>query len=218
MHEKILMIDYKTAYLGTANLTYESLNRHDNMILGIYSPELSNYLFEHYQHRINNEKTPPKTLTINFQNLTIWFLPDIQEKALHYLISHIDKAREHIQIAMYTLTHPKIIESLIKAKKRGVLIEVYIDQSSARGASKTACEKLFLENIFCHLSGKQKLLHYKMMLIDNKNFIIGSSNWTKNAFKSNHDFFISINNLNKNQTTILKKVFNKIKKESFIYK
>ena len=215
MHEKILVIDGKTTYLGTANLSYESLNRHDNMIVGIYSEELSSHIIDHYQNRLNKVKTTHKSFNINNQEIDLWFLPDTENKALLALIQEISKAKSKIQIAIYTLTHKGVIEALIEAKRRGVVTEVYVDQSSAFGPSKKACAYLKSNNIYYFTSPKQKLLHYKMMLIDNKNLIIGSSNWTKSAFNKNQDFFIIMKNLNKKQIKSFKRVFHNIKKESF---
>ena len=79
MHEKILVIDGKTTYLGTANLSYESLNRHDNMIVGFYSEELSSHIIDHYQNRLNKVKTTHKSFNINNQEIDLWFLPDTEK-------------------------------------------------------------------------------------------------------------------------------------------
>lgn len=214
MHEKIFMTDNRLTFLGTANLTHESLNRHDNLILGIYNLELASFIKDHYLHRIQKKPTFNKSFFINNQNISIWFLPDKNDQALNAFLQEIDSAKKSIDIAIYTFTHQKILTHLEKAFNRGVKLNINMDFTSYRGSSKKTFETLRSKNILVNISQKNKLLHYKMMLIDNKNLIIGSSNWTASAFKKNQDFFIVINNLNKKQISKIKKIFKKIKKES----
>ena len=44
MHKKILVIDNRLVFLGSANLTSHSLKMHDNLLLGFYSKELAEFL------------------------------------------------------------------------------------------------------------------------------------------------------------------------------
>ena len=44
MHHKLISIDHHLAFIGSTNLTKESLKNHANLIIGIESPEIADYI------------------------------------------------------------------------------------------------------------------------------------------------------------------------------
>lgn len=201
LHQKILVIDNKTIFLGSTNLTRSSLSMHNNLIIGLHSPEIARFL---------SEKTPFGIGTISKniggQKIEIWLLPDKKNIALDRVINIIRSANKTIKVAMFTLTHPRLIEEIINAKKRKVITTVVVDYHSGNGASAKAIEKLKKENIEVLLSRGPELLHHKYLLVDEKTLVCGSANWTKAAFSQNRDLLLIINNLNPSQKHFMNKL------------
>jgi cardiolipin synthase A/B len=201
MHKKILIKDDKTILIGTANLTPTSLCMHDNVVIGLRSKELGYFL----KHSLKNKFL----FTIGKQEGIFWHLPDFQNECLKSILTLIEKADSSIRISLFTFTHPKIIDALISAKKRGVSVQVALDFYAAKGASKKASENLEEAGIPLYISKGGKLLHHKLALIDQKTLLLGSANWTKSAFEKNEDCILTIYDLSNAQ----RKHFDKIWKE-----
>lgn len=217
MHAKILSIDDTTVFLGTANMTYESLTMHDNIVLGIYHPPLATYLREYTHELVHNKRLKNNAHTsfdLHGQLLELWLLPYLGDAPLNKLKNMLQNATSSIDIAMFTLTHPTLLEELTKAHHRGVNVRVFLDHTSASGASAPALALLKHENIPIYLSTGVQLLHHKLMLVDGESFVLGSTNWTKAAFKKNYDFYIVLSHLTGNQRKQLQTMFARIARES----
>lgn len=184
-HRKIVVIDDKLVFLGSANMTTTSLVAHDNLSVGLYHPELARYL-------TSNPKDP-----FYFKGGELWLLP--HKEALNRLLSLIKGAKEKIFVSMFTLTHPILVEKLALAHKQGIEVTVAIDYFAGRGSSAKALETLRQSGVQILLSQGQQLLHHKWMRIDDKTLVMGSANWTKAAFSANQDFFLILSPLTPEQ-------------------
>lgn len=190
MHRKLVIIDNEILFIGTANFTSASLQLHDNLVLGIYQPELCQALkngFLNYSFKIGS------------QDGELWLLPDKSNAAAERVLQMIESAKKSVYIAMFTLTHPKLVEGLKKAARRGVDVKIAVDFYTGKGASAKSIECLSESEIPVLISRGQELFHHKWAYIDNKDLIIGSANWTRAAFAKNKDCFMILHNLTKEQ-------------------
>ena len=153
MHRKIVSLDHAQVFLGSANFTATSLCHHDNLVLGIYSPPLAEFL--------ENPLTTSFSFDLNKQKGEVFLLPDSGQTGLKRLLGCLNEAKVKIWIAMFTLTHPEIAEALIQAKQRGVAVTVAVDYYTAKGASKKTLEALEKEGIKILNSQGRQLLHHK---------------------------------------------------------
>ncbi len=114
----------------------------------------------------------------------------------------IDASRISVNVALYTLTLPNVADSLVRAKQRGVAVQVVYDfghSSSAGGASvgsqpsAGASEKigqLLSAGIPVRVlrgSGPYGIMHNKFAVIDGQLVETGSFNWTTAADTKNHE-------------------------------
>ncbi|MCX6990256.1 MAG: phospholipase D-like domain-containing protein [Chlamydiae bacterium] len=200
MHKKIVAVDEMSVFMGSANLTESSLHMHDNLVLGCYHKGLSTFL--------QTSLDPSYQFTIEGQDLELWSLPEQEKKALGRILNEINNAKHSIRVCMFTFTSKEIAAALLQAKKRGVKVEVAFDFYSARGASKQNLETLQKENIATFTSNGGKLLHHKWCMIDEKNLILGSTNWTGSAFSKNDDCLIFLQGLLPNQIQMMETIWN----------
>lgn len=213
MHQKILILDNETIFIGSANMTTASLTMHDNLVVGMKSAKIAQFLIE---------KTPYSSGYLRAmtggQDIELWLLPDPRGHALHDIKRKIRSAQRSLRIALFTFTHPILVEELIAAHVRGVDISLIIDLHSGLGASSHAIEKLKKAGIKVYMSKGVQLLHHKFIIIDNQTLLMGSANWTKAAFYSNSDCILILHQLNEEQNKFMDRLWNRIEAEARLLK
>tara|TARA_R110000764_G_scaffold26836_4_gene63935 strand:- start:2944 stop:3432 length:489 start_codon:yes stop_codon:yes gene_type:complete len=103
----------------------------------------------------------------------------------YFISNHINQAKESIYVQAYGFTHTEIIDSLIEAKKRGVIVEIILDSSNFLAKKLAFIEELKRLGIKIHKAKVSGIAHNKIMVIDKKKVITGSFNFTESADKRN---------------------------------
>ncbi|MDA8170785.1 MAG: phospholipase D family protein [Nitrospiraceae bacterium] len=95
-------------------------------------------------------------------------------------VKEIDQARKDVRVMAYSFTSAPLGKALIRARRRGVDVEVIIDRQKATGRYS---EVRFFRNqrIPVYLDSREELMHDKVMVIDSRIVITGSFNWTRAA-------------------------------------
>ena len=119
-------------------------------------------------------------------------------------------ANQTIRVAIFTLTHPSLIDELILAHRRGVEVTLVIDMHSGLGASAQAVQALQKAGIKILFSQGVQLLHHKFVYIDEQLLLTGSANWTKAAFTKNSDCLILLHNLTQEQKSFMNYLWKRI--------
>lgn len=216
MHLKILVIDGTQTWIGSANLTSESLKMHGNLVMAMDCPAFASAIYTKADTLTEYdpcEATSSQNFVFGDQQTELWFLPD-NRKASVRIKDLIRSAKKTIKIAMFTWTRQDFAKEVVEAHKRGVHVEAVIDHNSSKGASAAVVETLRKGGVPIHISQGTGLLHHKFMLIDGKILENGSANWTKAAFTQNDDCFMILNNLTPPQKNLLKNLWKVIWQES----
>lgn len=207
MHQKILILDEETVFMGSANFTGPSLKMHDNLVIGFKSKEIASFLQENAPLKSGQFQS-----TVGGQDVEIHLLPSAN--ALEDLKNKIKMATKTLYIAIFTLTHPELTQEIINAKNRGVDVTVILDMHASLGASAKALKSLEDDGVRVLLSQGLQLMHHKFAYIDETLLISGSANWTKSAFTKNHDCLITLYNLTQEQKHFMNKIWYALKTKS----
>lgn len=202
MHQKALAIDQQYAWLGTANFTNTSFLKDCNVIIGCKSKELCEYIAQ--------DISGP--LTIQGQPARYYSLPQDRSLALEALLEQFKKAKKTIQVAMFALTYPPIVQELQIAQQRGVKVEVIIDKEFQPLCVKQLESKHCTFSVFCKTTPNKQ--HCKMTVIDQNTLIIGSVNWSKNGFCLNSEDMLILEQLTPKQQKKLKQIWSSIRSQS----
>lgn len=205
MHQKIVVLDKEMIFIGSANMTSASLRMHDNLVVGFVSPIAARFLEEHEPYSSGYLRT-----TVGGQEIELWLLPDPRGHALTELRKKIRCANRSIRIALFTFTHPGLIDEVIDAHNRGVKVSIVVDMHSGLGASAKAVDQLKNAGIEVFLSQGVQLLHHKFIYIDDQTLVTGSANWTKAAFYKNSDCILVLHHLTKPQKKFMKRLWSQI--------
>lgn len=177
-HKKILIIDDKELYIGSANCSKPSLTFFGNQIFGFCDADL-------IQSVLNNS-------SFQTEDLSFFLLPKDKKEALSKLLNTLKEAKNHIYITMYALTHKEIIAEIISAYKRGVKIAIFLDKKMSEGTCKKYTTNLQKEGIPIYIRVKNGTLHHKSALIDDT-YITGSANWSAAGFSKNEETLLFLN-------------------------
>ena len=182
-HKKILIIDEKEMYMGTANCSKSSLAFQGNQIFGFNNPLFIQAVLENHSYQDSN--------------LIYYLLPKDKAPALSDLLLRIKSATERLYITMYALSHPEIIDEIIGARDRGVEVILFLDQAMLSGSCQKMATALKEAGISIRVRIKPGLNHHKAALIDNT-YIFGSVNWSKAGFTKNEETLIILPDLSSN--------------------
>jgi len=100
------------------------------------------------------------------------------------IIAQIEQAKKNIDVAVYSITNQRIVDSLLAAKQRGVKIRVITDRLQSKGKYSLVA-RLRDSGLPVVLNRGHKIMHNKFAIFDARNIETGSYNWTKAATQSN---------------------------------
>jgi phosphatidylserine/phosphatidylglycerophosphate/cardiolipin synthase-like enzyme len=100
----------------------------------------------------------------------------------------IASAKSTIRLAAYSFTSPKVVSALLQAKKRGVDVQVVLDDKGNRSkASISAMNILLGADIAVRTNSRFAIHHDKYVIVDEIHVQTGSFNYSKAAAKSNSE-------------------------------
>ena len=103
------------------------------------------------------------------------------EKCTDLIVKQIDEAKKSIYVQAYGFTSQPIIEAVGNAKGRGLEVKVILDKVNETEKQGNGAKYLRGKNIDVLIDSKVAIAHNKVMVIDGKNIITGSFNFTKSA-------------------------------------
>lgn len=146
-------------------------------------------------------------LLISFLILILFFIPNcFAATTLESLPNHgersilnaIDSAQHSLQITMYGFTDKKIAEALIKKHTQGINIQLLIEDEPYKASEENSkiVKKLKNAGILIHYNHpKFSLTHQKTLLIDQKQAIILTGNFTYSGFYHQRNFIVITDDL-----------------------
>lgn len=202
MHNKFFVTDNKKLWIGSANISSTGIGSgyNANNVLILDHPEIAQIFADEFDHMFrarsfSNGKSPHRKDIYKFKDgseVRAYFSPQdpvIQEG----IVASVEKAKATIDIAMFYLTEPNVVDALVKAAGRGVGVRVILDALAAHHGSspvdemKAAGIKLRVES----WGGK---MHMKTAVIDSATTIIGSMNWSIAGATKNDESTLVIKN------------------------
>lgn len=119
-----------------------------------------------------------------------------QGKCATHIAREIEQAKKEILVAVYAFTSEELSEALVQAKKRGVVVQVVVDQEFDARNDKSKVKFLEQQKIPVRRNTGQKaatadrengLMHQKFAVIDRRILLTGSYNWTHSADNLNDE-------------------------------
>jgi len=192
--------------------TYLFITRNSE-IISAYEQEFQRLLSGvHSTKKFQDPAYKPFARRIFFQDsdLELWFSPGIGSNSIQKrMIDLVDEATTSIDIMIWEITDQRLVNHLLKAAQRGVRITMIVDDFSAASEESIITylterlASLKLDNFdllddssrlvkMPELSDLNSFLHHHTMIIDNRQVLFGTNNWSKNgAYVNDENTMIS---------------------------
>jgi len=202
-HRKLLLIDDKTGYIGSSNITGYNLNWRESVLRmkADIIPTFKKLFLQDY--KIYNNYIFSKsnyTRLVKHENFEIIRdVPLITKKKINNkFIYHIKQAKESINIETpYFLPGFMLRKSLVDASRRGVKINIFLPKKSDVNLVDILRNKYLgplARKGINFLFYEPNNLHAKIFLVDNTIFAIGSSNFDYRSFRYMFEIMLFGNN------------------------
>lgn len=197
MHDKIIIIDSATLFMGSWNMSYNDTFRNNNNLLEISDPTLiKNYQAKFTELFVDKRfgtkaKVGAGTTSLAPDGVAVqnYFSPS--DKVIAKLVAKVNGAQKSIKFMAFTYTQADLGNAMIAREKAGVKVQGVIEN---RGASQGALPALFCAKIPVETDGNKYTMHHKVIIIDDHLVITGSFNFTQTADTANDDNVLIIDN------------------------
>jgi len=129
-------------------------------------------------------------------NRSIIVLPDDTIKSV---LDAINEARKSLLIKMFLFSAPELIDAVLAAKERGVLVKVMLNPARRSGVEENDETRLRLEEIGIEVRDSNPsfiITHEKSMVVDHKLAFVKSLNWETKNLTETRDYAIITNHPN----------------------
>lgn len=195
-HSKLLIVDNRAAIIGSKNWSDDARMKRDfdaAFLMTGDTVDEARQIFEkdwatsggravRVRHR---DESPAIELKTN---------SPLHYDAANDVLQSIKNANHSIDVGMYWLTDRKAIDELCKASTdRHVRVRVLLSRSDENRPAREKLEEAGIEvKVFTPPQDDQKIsYHTKMAIFDDEKVILGSCDWTTQAFYLNHELNIS---------------------------
>jgi len=187
MHNKFFVIDHQRVWTGSANITDGDTGGYNaNMACVIRNKHVAEAYTQEFEQmyvydRFHQEKEVLSDQAVDIKvekdtYVTVLFSPQQTPITTHF-IPLIQQATTSIKIPMFYLTHKKLAGELIKAKERGVRVQVILDATGAT-SGYTKHQLLREAGVEVKVENFGGMMHMKTMIIDETTVVMGSVNFT----------------------------------------
>jgi phosphatidylserine/phosphatidylglycerophosphate/cardiolipin synthase-like enzyme len=204
MHNKFAIIDERTVWTGSYNLTENSELTDNNNVIVIHSPELAEIfiiefmkMFEEKQFGNKKEKGIFPALRkkyyvkIEDTNINVYFSP--KDNIEKIILKRLGKAKKSVYFMAFSFTSDPLGEEIINLHKNGIKVSGLMEKEGS-DTKDSEYIKMKIEGLPVKTDKNRSLMHHKIIIIDEKIVITGSYNFSKGANKRNDENIIIIDN------------------------
>lgn len=218
-HIKVILSDHTRMFTGTGNFTTQGLLTDYD---GYLSLRFSESMGREFESLINEKYSYP---LLSWNGFYFYNSPGNGRQIQKRILDEVRNAKRKIQFLIYSHSDPLLSYELIRASKRGVLVEgIYDRPISDQGkilatllpqTGSRIYEDENEDRIDDGIFGLGGLNHHKTIIIDDEILLSGSFNFSLNARDSNRELFYETKNAKIIEE--FTKEFHRVKNSSRIY-
>jgi phosphatidylserine/phosphatidylglycerophosphate/cardiolipin synthase-like enzyme len=191
MHNKFCVIDDSMITTGSFNPTFNDAYRNNNNLIIIESRILAKNYREEFLEIWNykkGQKTNTTIFILNSKNIENYFCPE--DDCAEKIQDRIRQANKSIHFMLFSFAYKPIMNDIIIKRYEGLEIKGILEKSQS--SNKATKGFLQFHNIEVIYDKNPKMMHHKVIIIDNKTVITGSFNPSNNANTRNDENILII--------------------------
>lgn len=214
LHAKLVIVDRRISILGSSNWNRYALTEHRQADVLIREGNIGSFYGEYFDGLWNETLSDQKLELSLFDDFgqvpTLLPLADFPESVSYVkvLLRLLEQAEQSIHVSMYRIstysgyadsTANDLVNALIDAAHRGLDVKVLIDDCSfyadSAEANLISAIGLHQRGIDVRLDDPGITTHTKLVVIDAKTVVLGSTNWNYYSLEQNCETDIALVNL-----------------------
>lgn len=185
LHDKLAVIDGEVVMMGSANWGTSALNLNNECVLVMRSAALAGVVdaeLDELETGVHGRRPGDAASRVQ-----LYFSPE--DRLDRVVRQEIERARERIDVAVFSFRLDDLADALIAAHGRGVEVTVITDRKqlvdtdvdeTLRAAGIPVVEAL-------NEASPYTAMHHKFMVVDGRTTVVGSFNWTYTAARYNYE-------------------------------
>ncbi|RMF81417.1 MAG: DUF1669 domain-containing protein [Chloroflexi bacterium] len=197
MHNKFMIMDGSTVWMGSWNYTINGTYRNNNNALALrsrravenYQAEFDEMFNEHRFGSTSPQNTPNPRFTQDGVPIEVYFASE--DEVAEAIINHINQAESSIRFMAFSFTLDAIRDAILARAADGVEVQGIFETTG----SQTRFSELtpfFCNGLPMRQDGGPFILHHKVFIIDDDTVLTGSFNFSRSATQSNDENMIVI--------------------------
>ena len=191
MHDKFIIIDGRTLWTGSMNLTANDVYRNNNNVVVVESPEVAAVYEAEFAEMWAGgfgPRSPAQlgqdVLDRNGRPFVIRFAPE--DEPLDALVQLVSLAERSVRFMAFSFTHDELGATMRERAAAGVDVRG-VFETFGRETIYSEMGPLFCAGIDVRRDGNPGMLHHKVIVIDDTVVVTGSLNFSNNAADSNDE-------------------------------
>ena len=192
MHDKFCVIDGRTVWTGSVNVTANCFFRNDNHALLVVSPELAASYAAEFDEMFTRRMfgagpclpTPHRAATAGGVRIECLFSPD--DGVAEALRAFVRGASARVDFMAFSFTSEGLAEELAGRLAAGVAVRGVFERRGA-GSPSSRDEWLAARGAEILLDGNPGAMHHKVIIVDGAAVAAGSYNFSESAEKRNDE-------------------------------
>ncbi len=197
MHNKFMILDGTTVWMGSWNYTVNDTYRNNNNALALRSRrvvELYQAEFDKmFAGQFGTSKAPTplgtNTFTQNGARMQVFFAPE--DRVVSAISIALSAAQRSIRFMAFSLTQDEIGGVLQQKAQEGVAVQGIFESTGSETAN-AELKPLFCLGLDVRQDGNSFALHHKVFIIDDRVVITGSFNFSQGARDENDENLLII--------------------------
>ena len=198
MHNKFMLMDGITLWMGSMNYTVNGVYRNNNNAVALrsrravetYQAEF-NEMFE--RHEFGPRSSPDNTANYSQDGTPIEIYFASENEVVDTLLNEINSAQRNIRFMTFSFTRDDMGLALLARAGQGIDIQGVFETTGSE-TRFAEMPRLFCAGVNVRQDGNNGILHHKVFIIDEQVVITGSFNFSNNAVESNDENVMIIRN------------------------
>ncbi|MEZ4708706.1 MAG: phospholipase D-like domain-containing protein [Caldilineaceae bacterium] len=202
MHNKFIVIDQKTLWMGSLNYTSSGVYCNNNNLVRFESPALAaNYaaeMDEMYEARSFGPSspinTPQEKLVVQGIEIENYFAPERELELVNVIARTVVRAEKEILFMAFSFTNEEIGEAMLGRADAGVPLRGLFESTGADSESSyyPIMAAAGLPNVQVLRDANPYIMHHKVIIVDRQTVIFGSFNFSASANRSNDENIVVV--------------------------